>query len=324
MRLLVIRLGALGDIVLSFGPFAAIRAAHPEADITLLTTAPFAPLLAGAPWFDRILIDERPRPWNLPGLFGLRRRLRGTDFVYDLQTSGRSSRYHLLAGRPPWSGIAPGCSHPDDDPDRDRLHTIERQRGQLRRAGIDVFPAPDLRWLRAGAGADDREGRRVVLVPGAAPHRPAKRWPVASFAALASALASDGLVPVVVGGASDAPLGAAIARGAPNARDLTGRTDLAGLARVLAGAALAIGNDTGPMHLAAALGIPALVLFGGASDPALTAPRGPAAVRVLRAPRLAALAPGTVIDCARSMHDAARLLDCEGAREHLDRRSETA
>ena len=321
MRILVIRLGALGDVVLSFGPFAAIRAGHPGADITLLTTAPFAPLLAGAPWFDRILVDARPPAWDLPGLVRLARRLRGFDFVYDLQTSGRSSRYHAFAGRPAWSGIARGCSHPDDDPGRDALHTIERQRGQLRRAGIDVFPPPDLSWL---ADARNPDPRRVVLVPGAAPHRPAKRWPIASFAALASALVRDGLVPVVVGGASDAPLGAAIAAAAPAARDLTGRTDLRALARVLAGAAVAVGNDTGPMHLAAGLGVPTLVLFGGDSEPALTAPRGAAPVRILRAPRLAALAADTVIDCARAMHEAARLLDCNDAGEHLDSSAETA
>ena len=58
-RLLVIKLGALGDFVQAMGPAAAIRAHHPDAEITLLTTAPFAELARAAPYFDRVWIDER-------------------------------------------------------------------------------------------------------------------------------------------------------------------------------------------------------------------------------------------------------------------------
>ena len=149
MRVLVIRLGAFGDFVQSFAPFAAIRATHPGADITLLTTAPFAGLARASPWFDRVEIDARPSWWNLPGLARLRRQLAGFDLVYDLQTSGRSSRYFALAGRPPWSGIAPGCSLPHANPARDAMHTKERQREQLQMAGISHFPPPDLDQIRA-------------------------------------------------------------------------------------------------------------------------------------------------------------------------------
>ena len=61
-RVLVIRLGALGDFVLSFGPFAAIRRAHPPAEITLLTTAPFEELGRLSPYFDRVELDRLARP----------------------------------------------------------------------------------------------------------------------------------------------------------------------------------------------------------------------------------------------------------------------
>ncbi len=79
-----------------------------------------------------------------------RRTVRG---IYDLQTSARSSRYFRLLPqpRPEWSGIAAGCSHPDADPRRDALHTIERQAGQLRAAGIANVPPPDLSWVVADA-----------------------------------------------------------------------------------------------------------------------------------------------------------------------------
>ena len=292
MRILVIKLGALGDFVQAFGPFAAIRARHQSDRITLLTTAPFAALGRASPWFDEVVVDARPAPWDLPGLLRLRRALRGFDFVYDLQTSGRSSRYFLLAGRPPWSGIAPGASHPHSNPDRNRMHTRERQRDQLEAAGITAFPEPELGWLTGVGPALPRP--YAMLAPGAAPHRPAKRWPAERFGALAALLSARGLHPVVVGAGSDAPLAATIRADCPGAIDVTGRTSLLELGGVAAGAALAIGNDTGPMHLAAGVGRPCVVLFSGDSDPALTAPRG--RVTVLRERNLADLPLERVAD----------------------------
>lgn len=86
-RILVIRLGALGDFVQSFGPFQAIRQAFPAAHITLLTTAPFVELARLSPWFDEVLTDTRPRWTDVPQILALRKMLRGYDRVYDLQTS---------------------------------------------------------------------------------------------------------------------------------------------------------------------------------------------------------------------------------------------
>ncbi|WP_419729870.1 glycosyltransferase family 9 protein [Lichenicola sp.] len=296
-RILVIKLGALGDFVLAFAPFAAIRAHHPHDHITLLTTAPFVGLATASPWFDAVAIDARPSWWDLPALARLRGILRGQGFIYDLQTSGRSSRYfHLTVGtggpaRPGWSGIAVGASHPDSDPARDRLHTRTRQTGQLARAGIAVVPDPDLAWLARAESPLPGSDRIALLVPGAAMHRPGKRWPVARFAALAAVLAEGGLQPVVVGGAPDADAAAAIAAHCPGAIDLTGRTSLLQLGALAARAEVAIGNDTGPMHLAAAMGCRSIVLFGPESDPALTAPIGrtPGQVSVVRVPDLAGL-----------------------------------
>lgn len=290
-RILVIKLGALGDFVLAFGPFAAIRAHHPAARITLLTTPAYASLARRSPWFDAVVVDRRPSWWHLPAVWRLARTLRGYDFVYDLQTSGRSSRYHLLAGRPRWSGIARGASHPHANPDRDLMHTVERQREQLEMAGIAVFPAPDLAWLTVPPPPVSLPPRPALLIPGAAPHRPAKRWPAVRFGALAARLVTDGRTPVVLGAAGEAPLAAAIRQACPAALDLTGRTGIADIAAIAARAELAVGNDTGPMHLAALAGCPALVLFSAESDPALTAPRaGPGGrVRVLRCDDLATL-----------------------------------
>ncbi|CAH2604789.1 ADP-heptose--lipooligosaccharide heptosyltransferase II [Rhodovastum atsumiense] len=301
-RILVIRLGALGDFVLSFGPFAAIRARHARDEITLLTTAPFASLARRAPWFDRVEVDARPSWWNLPGLARLRHQLAGFDMVYDLQTSGRSSWYFLPAGRPSWSGIARGCSHPHANPRRDFMHTLERQREQLEAAGVTAFPRPELGWLTRKPALDLPE-RFALLVPGAAPSRPRKRWPAECYGAVAAGVAEAGLVPVVVGTAAEAPLAATIRASCPAALDLTGGTTIADIAGLAARAVLAVGNDTGPMHLAAAVGCRCVVLFSADSDPVLTAPRGPdgAWPVVLRAPDLADLPAGEVIQAVASL-----------------------
>ena len=114
-RILVIRHGALGDFVLSIGPFRAIRSHHLADHITLLTTAPFRELAETSGLFNDVWIDSRPGVFPAWKWIALRRHLRDGQFhrVYDLQTSGRSSFYFRLLGtpRPEWSGIASGASH---------------------------------------------------------------------------------------------------------------------------------------------------------------------------------------------------------------------
>ena len=292
-RILVIKLGALGDFVQAMGPAAAIRAHHARAEITLLTTAPFVELARAAPYFDHIWVDERPGLSDPAALWRLRNRLREADFarVYDLQTARRTSWYFHLIGpgkRPPWSGIARGAALAHLNPARDRMHTLDRQAEQLRMAGIATVPPPDLAWAKRDIGRFGLPPRFVLLVPGGAAHRPEKRWPKANYAALARRLAARGLPPVVLGGKDERELGAAIRSACPEAKDLTGETSLGEIVGLGAAAAWAVGNDTGPMHLIVAAGSPALVLYAAASDPALTQPRGPR-VTVLRRDDLAAL-----------------------------------
>jgi ADP-heptose:LPS heptosyltransferase len=288
-RILVIRLGAFGDFAQSFPAFAAIRAHHPGAHVTLLTTRPFEALARAAPWFDEVWADGRP-PWtDLRAVLRLGRRLRAARFsrVYDLQTSRRSSLYRAFVGREAeWSGIARGASHRHDTPHRTTLVTTLRQQEQLRIAGIEHFPAPETGWLNADLSGLGLPARFCLLIPGASARMPEKRWPVQHFAELARGLK---LPAVVVGGPAEAPLAQAIRAAAPGAVDLCGTRSPPPVLASLAGqAAFAVGNDTGPTHLVAALGCPTLVLFGPRSNPAVHAPQGPAVV-VLQAEALEAL-----------------------------------
>jgi ADP-heptose:LPS heptosyltransferase len=298
-RILVIKHGAFGDFILATGPFKAIRSAHPAAHIVLLTTAPYAALGRLSGWFDEVWIDGRPGLVRPLALWRLARRLRGGAFgrVYDLQTSDRSSLYFRLfaAPRPLWSGIARGASHPHANPGRDLMHTLDRQREQIEMAGIANVPPPDVSWLH-GSGHFDIAPPYALLVPGGSAHRPGKRWPAGHYAELALHLKVRGITPVLLGAQSEAALLAEIAAagGAVNLGGKTGFGEIADLAR---GAVLAIGNDTGPMHLIAAAGCRATVLFSHESDPALCAPRG-SQVTVLRRDPLAALTVDEVLGAA--------------------------
>lgn len=297
-RILVIKLGALGDFVQAMAAAAAIRAHHSDAAITLLTTAAYADFARRAPYFDEVWVDERPHLWMPRALLALRRRLRSAGFarVYDLQTSDRSSAYFHLLGpgaRPEWSGIAHGASHPHDNPRRDLMHTLDRQSEQLRRAGITEAKLPDLAWAATDIARFALPDRFVALVPGGAAHRLAKRWPSGAYGELAAHLAARKVAPVVIGSGTEAALGAAIAARCPETRDLTGQTALGDIVTLGQRALHAVGNDTGPMHLLAAAGCNATVLYSAASDPALTAPRG-AGIVILRRADLADLAVAEV------------------------------
>lgn len=301
-RILVIRLGALGDFVMSLGPFAAIRAHHPDAHVTLLTTTPYADLGRACGAFDEVWIDARPSLWQIGGWLALRAKLRGGTFsrVYDLQTSDRSGFYFRLMGpgrRPDWSGITPGASHPDTNPERGHTHTIERQREQLRQAGITQVPPADLSWAQADLTRFALEPPYALIVPGGAPHRPEKRWPISLYIDIASRLAARGLQPVVIGGPAEKELGEEIVAACAPATDLTGATGFQEIAVMARGAKVALGNDTGPMHLIALARCPSVVLFSGASDPVRTAPRAPeraVPVAVLQKNELADLDVNTV------------------------------
>ncbi len=298
-RILVIRLGALGNIVQSLGPFAAIRRFHADAEITLLTLPIYAEWMAGSPYFDHVWADDRPDWSDLIGLWRLRRRLRNGRFdrIYDLQTSGRSNRYFQLLRpgcRPQWSGIASGCALPDRDPARNRTHDLLRQANQLRQAGIVDTPPGDLSWCTGDVAKFNLPPRFALLVPGCSPTRLSKRWPIRHYADLARVLLARDMVPVVVGAGSERELGAKLVAEVPQAIDLTGRTSLGDICDLARHAVCCVGNDTGPTHLIATAGCPTVAIFSFDSDPGLCSPGG-ADVRVVRTRDLAELEVGTVL-----------------------------
>jgi ADP-heptose:LPS heptosyltransferase len=302
-NILIVKLGAFGNIVLSMAAFAAIRRHHANARISVLTGAVYADWLRTFPYFDEILVDPRPSVVGGPSKRRLKDMLIAGAFsrVYDLQTSGRSSRYFALfpaKHRPDWSGIAFGCSLPDRDPNRNHIHDTVRIEGQLRQAGIIDIRPPDLSWLKGDIARFNLPPSFALLVPGSSPKRLLKRWPIESYAALASNLRAQGIIPVVLGSAQELTLAQQI----PDIIDLTGKTNFGDLADLARAGRFAVGNDTGPMHLLASAGCPSLTLFSRDSNPALCAPVGPW-TRVLQRPDLADLPVSAVLNVLSEIPD---------------------
>jgi len=279
-RILVIKLGALGDLFLSMDAFHAIRSHHAGAQITLLTRKPFVTLAGQMPWFDNVLTDPSPRALQLVKWLDVRRMLRNGGFqrVYDLQGNDRTCLYFRLRGRRAgeWCGPARGCSHQRPDHRRDPVPAAERELRFLGSLDVPRAGRADTSWL---TGEVDTLGLPakpfVLLVPGCAPQHPHKRWPAAHYAELARLLDAQGIATVAVGTAVDQDAIGEIRASAPGVIDLAGKTDIGQLAEVARRSLGVVGNDTGPIHIAAITGAPTLALMSGKSDPVRMTPHGP-------------------------------------------------
>lgn len=297
---LVIKHSALGDIILALPQLRAIRRHHSGQRIVLLTTAPFADLLQKTEYCDEVWLDDRPKLWRLHLTLKLIRRISDGRFgrIYDLQGSQRTRWYFRLLRllspvTPEWVGNAKGCSHHIPDPTQP-IHISELRRQQLALAGIPDPGLPDLGFLASDISRFGLPPHFALLVPGGAPHRPAKRWPAAAFAELAHRLLARNLTPVLIGRSAERVQIEEIRRLCPAAIDLCDQTSISDLATLGRAAALAVGNDTGPMHVIAAAGCPSLVLYSAESDPRKVSPRGDW-VRLLQRPILEELALDDVI-----------------------------
>lgn len=311
-RILVIRHGALGDIILTFEGFQAIRTAHPKAELVLLTRTPYAEFGRSMPWFDDVWVDPTPRVWQVGAWMRLRRQIVGAGFsrVFDLQNSDRTDLLFRALGprRPWWTGrqrradvVRPPRAAAQGPHARDWLAA------HMTAAGLGSLPEPDLSWLDADTDGYGLTPPFAILVAGGSAHRPEKRWPAERFAALAGRLLTQGITPVLVGTAAEGPAVEMIAAACPGCRDLSGATDLRQLAGLGRRAVAAVGNDTGPMHLLARIGCPSLVLFSAASDPNRSQPIG-RSVSILRRDSLNTLPVDAVFQALSG-----RLLGRQGA-----------
>lgn len=309
-RILVIRLGALGDLVLCFKAFQAIRNAHPNADIALLTMPAFSKFAQDMPWFDRVLIDSRAPSWRWDEWWRLRKQIKVFEptRVYDLQGKFRQTvLYKLIGGKKAveWSGAASGCSHPRLWPPLPKMHFTDFIAAQFERAGLGNAIAdaqPDLTWLDAPLDNFNLPKRFALLISGCAANRLYKRWPSSHYAELAKRFKEIGIASVAIGTAADALAIKEITAITNHVIDLSAKTSLQQVAALARRAECVIGNDTGPTHLAAAVGARTLALMSDRVNTIWSAPKGKQTIWLQGTP-LSELEVDTVTDTLDTMFD---------------------
>jgi len=263
-KVLVVRLSSLGDVALASAALASLKMAWPQARISMLVKPDYAPMLEGQPWIDEVI------PFN--GLLDAVRRIRTGAFTHllDLHSTLRS---WLLAAS---SGIPKRVRYRKAAIARRlfvyfgivsqelRADTVERYLRALEPWGIRpeirlprLVPGP----LRPGLALAVGSGTLVGLHPGS--KWPTKRWPAPRFAELARRLSqATGARIVLVGTGQEAGICAEVAKAAPGCVDLAAQTSAADLLALMSRLSLFVTNDSGPMHLAAAAGVPTVAIFG--------------------------------------------------------------
>jgi ADP-heptose:LPS heptosyltransferase len=308
-RVLVYRCGALGDTIVALPAIRAVREAFPDAELVLMTANDGAGIL----WTDEVLHDfgwfahvvtYRARELvSVTGLWGVLRRVRmlqpelvlylGSDHNSGIRTL-RDRLFFRLAGARRFVAASSAKVSFFGRLRRARRtypHEVDRLLEAVRRAGIPVGPPRFELPARAAHGervtALLRRGRvgierpLVAMCPGS--KQAAKRWPLERYAALGKRLIEGGADVAIIGGPDEARAAATVTRDWPADRwtVLAGELSVLESAEALRRAVLYVGNDTGAMHLAAAVGTPCVAIFGAREPGVSWHPYGPAHV-VLR------------------------------------------
>lgn len=271
----------VGDMVMAQTLFSALKEAAPGTAIDVMAPAWAGPLVARMPQV-RALIDE-PFPHRKLGFLArlrMGRSLRGRyRTAYVLQGSWKSALVPFFAGIPERVGYRREMRYGlltrmPDLPDDLRRKTA---RAFFALAGTGSFRPPHLsvdtdNQARLLSQHGLKARGFVALMPGAE-YGPAKRWPESRYAEFARQMTRRGLATVAFGSANDRPVVEAIRAEAPEVIDLTGRTRLEDAVDLIAAARLAVTNDSGLMHVAAAVGTPVVAVYGSTS-PLNTPPLG--------------------------------------------------
>ena len=289
MKILILKPSSLGDVVHALPVARLLKQHYPSAEIHWWIHRGLMPLLQGDRDLSKLVPFDRQR-WGIPAGWGsvvsCIRQLRAEryDWIIDLQGLARSGLVAWFAG----GGMTVGLD--DRREGAPALYDIAVPRPSYDTHAVDWYlevlrhldvPVHDrFEWMPRDPEASvvvdpvwPRDGRRwIALQPGARWWN--KRWPVERFAALARRLlaADESVGIVVLGGNDDRSLGDAVATVAgPRCLDLTGQLSLPGMVEWLRRCEVLVTNDTGPMHVAVALGLPVVALFGP-TEPSRTGP----------------------------------------------------
>lgn len=279
-RILIIKIGAVGDCVLATPSIRAIRRKNPKAFIALLTGRLESQALKGCPYLDEMIIyDRKGKDKGIIRFLELAGEIRGYGFeeVVDLQNNSRSHLFAFLSFAPKRYGHRKGkywfLLNKTINDVKYAIPPVEHQFRVLAMLGIDkpeqdleLWPSADDEKAAARLLENEWVGDNQVLVginASASPRWATKKWPPDYFAKVCDALASEEIRVVLVGGKADAGIGAEISKLARSKPiNLIGRTSLTELAVLMKRFKCLVTSDSAPMHIAAAMKTPFVALFG--------------------------------------------------------------
>lgn len=263
-KILVIKLGALGDFIQMMGFYAAIRHRWPEAHITLMTGKPFIRLAQQSGYFNDYIEDNRT--WRPSDYIRIIKNLAtsGYDLIIDLQMQTRTKeRYYTLARlwttKPfQWASLENGYFLIKKTHKKWPLTWGKTEEEELPFSA----EAPTLSFCRAHPDVLAQLPQQYVLmIPGCSPDHPYKRWPAARYRALAEKLADQGIYSVVLGTNAEKSEIDLICQGNPKTVNFCNKSSLMDIPEMASKALAIVGNDTGPQHMAELSSVPAVTLF---------------------------------------------------------------
>lgn len=290
-NILIVKLSAIGDVIHALPVAHALKQQYPQARITWVVEKPAYDLLTNNPNIDDIILFDKPKFKSFSGLLKnapqLARQLKSRKFdvVLDLQGLFKSAAIAWLSGAAERYGYCNmrELSHLISTPicgEQQNGHIVERYLDVVRGLGCKVEQGQfSITITEQEAAAAQQSMKKagitentcfIALAPGT--NWPTKCWPTYSYAELADQLNAKGFTPVIIGGPGDRKLSdEVIAAAKGSVIDLVGQTTLKQLAFVIREASAFVGGDTGPMHLAVAVGTPVVTMFGP-TDPVRNGP----------------------------------------------------
>ena len=275
-KILIIKFGGLGDIILSLDAIFSIYSHHKNNKIILLTEQPFETILAKTGFFEEVLIIKRSL-FYFQDINQIRKKTSSFSFshVYDLQTSRRSSYYlkYFFEKGSITNGIGKYAKLSHLNSRRNFMHTIDRQKEQMELSNIKFSMMDDYNWL-CEKNIDIPDSKFALIVPGGSKSRTNKRIPKLLYEKIIKFLLKKKIKPILIGSLDDKKICSQLSLISKEILNLCTQTSIGQLFFLAKHSFFSIGNDTGPMHIIARANKKTLVFFTKFSDPKLCEPTG--------------------------------------------------
>lgn len=275
-NILIIKHGALGDLIQITSSLKSIRQKYPDSKITFLTDIKFKFFSDRIIFVDEIIYENRPSFFRIDKWLTIILKIvkRRFNIVFDLQNSDRTSVYYffikLFNSKTVWSGNRRGGKFKYHPKNFESIPIKDRIKNQLVLMDIEIYDKPDISWMMKKNIINLPNNDFVILLPGSSPEHKHKRWPAEKFAELANYLKEKKIDSIILGQShSEGEELKKIKLLAPKIIDFSDQ-DLDCLATTASKAIGAIGNDTGPTFVAAAAGCPITWLLSNHTDPNIT------------------------------------------------------